>query len=110
MQKIFYLLLAFGIFSQGCAHSIHQYFVGDSATLENKGKSNISNARSIHAEAEQFVILGFAFSTNYAEKAYIKLIKQCPKGELVGIQSRLSTSLGFLSYTNKLVLNGKCVE
>ena len=93
----------------GCAHSIHQYSVGDSYPSEHHSKQS-TKGREITAEAEQFVILHLAFNTDYADEAYRKLISECPNGEIIGINARYSTSLLFLSYKNKVFLQALCTN
>jgi len=93
-------------FLSGCAHSVHQYSSFDSYPSSKAFKSS----STIKAEAEQFVILSFAFNTDYADSAYKMLLAKCPRGEIVGINARYSTSMHFLSYTNKLILNAYCLN
>lgn len=101
------LILMLSVLLSGCAHSLHQYYVSDSSLpLRNLA----SDGKEISAEAEQFVILFITGNTDYADQAYSKLLAQCPHGEIVGINARYSTSLGFLSYYNKIHLRGICVS
>ena len=100
------VLLAFSLSGVGCAHSVHQYSVNDYDSLSGDTKPG----RTIEADAEQFVILAFAFNTDYADEAYRKLLINCPQGEVVGVNARYSTSMSFLSYTNKMHLQAICLE
>ncbi len=99
------LALASALALPGCAHSVHQYAVGDYYAGADKAKG-----REIVAEAEQFVILSLAFNTDFADEAYDKLLKSCPRGDIIGVNARHSTSMSFLSYTNKLRISATCVE
>jgi hypothetical protein len=89
----------------GCTYSIHQVHATDYLTEVPRGRS-----REISAEATQDVILYLTTSTDYVDQAYERLLAQCPGGEIVGIHGRHSTAHSFLSFTNKLVLRGLCVE
>jgi hypothetical protein len=97
-------LIALGI--TGCAHSIHQYYAGDPLPPSKATKPG----RVVKADSQQFVFLSFAFNTDYADEAYRQLLSQCSKGDLAGITARYSTSMHFLSYTNKMKLEGLCYE
>lgn len=88
-----------------CAYSVHEVQVSDFtpyAPLEKKGGEVIKSV------GEQFVILWFAFDTNYVNDAYQKLQQQCSHGEVTNISSQLYTELGFMSWKNKLQLQGVC--
>lgn len=97
MKKFAFIAMC-GIISS-CAHSIHQVHTSDFV------KS--SNGKVIQAKAEQFVILGFTKQTDYVDQAYASLLKQCP-GSISGITTQISTSLSFLSWTNKALIQGIC--
>lgn len=66
--------------------------------------------KRIVAESQQFVILGFAKNTDYADEALSKLLELCPSGTVQSVGTRFSTDLGFLSWTNRIRLEGYCVE
>jgi len=98
--------LALGLLaSTGCTYSIHQVHTTDYLTEAPRARS-----REITAESSQDVFLYLTTSTSYFDEAYQSLLAQCPQGEIVGIQTRHSTSLNFLSFTNKMVMRGLCVE
>lgn len=97
--------LALGLGSSACSYSIHQVHATDLLTEVPRGRSRV-----ISAEATQDVFLYLTTSTDYVDQAYNRLLNQCPGGEIVGIQGRHSTAHSFLSYTNKMVLRGYCVE
>jgi len=61
------------------------------------------------SKAEQFVILGFTTNTNYANEAYESLAQKCPNGAISPLTTKYYTSLGFLSWTNHIVLEGVCL-
>ncbi|HEY8270176.1 MAG TPA: hypothetical protein VIG33_04760, partial [Pseudobdellovibrionaceae bacterium] len=48
--------------------------------------------------------------TNYVDQARRKLISQCPHGEISGISTQYSTSLGFFSWTHKVLMQGLCTK
>ncbi|BDA79884.1 hypothetical protein LPTSP3_g28140 [Leptospira kobayashii] len=98
----FIFILAFG--TVGCTYSIHQFHAGDT-----ERPAKIESVKQIVAEAEQFTILGIVKNTDYVDEALHKLIAQCPNGMIQSIGSRFSTDLGFLSWTNRIRLEGSCV-
>lgn len=112
MQFAFARMLRLGgvagvfFFLSGCAYSLHQYSVSGYRSSNGEFKKG----RVVTAEAEQFVLLSFQFDNSYADRALERLKKACPDGEIVGIHSRHSTSLSFLSYRNKIRLEGICLE
>lgn len=87
----------------GCAYSVHELHTSD----YDPGVE-LSQAKVVEAEAEQFVVMGFVTQTDYADKAFERLQGTCPQGRITGIQTRYSTSLGFFSWTNKVVMKGYC--
>ncbi len=95
------LILLILIFS--CTHSVHHFIAGDSIPPQKNEKMT-----QIKSEGEQFVILGFAYETNYVDKAVEDLRNQCKDGWIHSIGTRFSTSLGFLSWTNKVHLEAIC--
>jgi len=64
----------------------------------------------VKATAEQFVVMGFVYDTNYVDTARKKLIAQCPDGNISGISTQYSTSLGFFSWTSKILMQGLCTK
>lgn len=102
-MKLKLLLTALALLLSSCAHSIHMYNVSDYTAEASKGKD-------ISAEAEQFVIMSFTDNTDYVNQAYRKLTDSCPNGQVTGINSRYSTSMGFFSWHNKIVVNAKCLN
>lgn len=98
------MLISLVMLTSACAHSIHQVHVSDF----NPSRP-ISMGSLISASAEQQVVLGFAFDTNYVDKAYELLKSQCPKGGISGITTEYMTSLGFFSWTNKIFMKGRCI-
>lgn len=110
MKKLF-LTLIFVILSS-CAHSIHQVHTSDFEIPQSAIKSNtklIELGKIVKAQSEQFVILGLTQDTDYVNKAYASLLKQCP-GAVVGLTTQLSTSLSFFSWTNKVLIQGVCLN
>ncbi|MCB1192583.1 MAG: hypothetical protein H7A23_04975 [Leptospiraceae bacterium] len=88
-----------------CTHSVHMYAAGD---IEKP--ISVTSMKQVSSDSEQFTVLGFIFDTNYVDEAVEKLRSQCEKGNIHFISSRYSTSHGFLSWKNKLHLEGYCIE
>jgi hypothetical protein len=103
------LALAAAACLQGCAvglgKSVHQYVLTETETPKGRQK-----VRSIEAEADQLVLLGFTDNTDFADQARERLLEKCPKGRIVGISAKHSTDLGFMAYRNRMRLTGLCVE
>lgn len=106
MKKLLRVLFFLPVFllSQ-CAHSVHDVYVSSFDEYED-----LKMAKLIEGRGEQFTILGFSTQTNYVEDAYQDLISHCPKGEVKGISTQFSTSLGFFSWTNKILMKGHCFK
>lgn len=92
-------------FLVSCTHSIHQVQVSDFHPY-----SQMARGQLIRATGEQFVIMGFAKDSRYVDQAHGRLKQQCPDGYITGITSQLSTSHGFFSWTNKVLLQGRCIN
>ncbi|HVY25887.1 MAG TPA: hypothetical protein VHB79_05020 [Polyangiaceae bacterium] len=103
MKELIKLCLAAAI-SSGCTYSVHQVALGNFDDLPPNAR-----LRPIEAQAAQKVFVA-AGDTDFADEAMRELAARCPRGQVVGIQARHSTSLGFFVYTNKLKLSGYCVE
>jgi hypothetical protein len=102
------LLLAIAMLACGCTYSLHEYQAsGYAPAVVPPGPPR--QAERIHSDSEQFVVLGFAGDTDYVNEAYAKLLDQC-SGEIVGVNTRFSTKLGFLSYTNKIDMQAMCLR
>jgi hypothetical protein len=69
-----------------------------------------TSGKWITAEASQNVIFWFVQQTNYVNEARAKLIAQCPNGDIQGITTRYSTSLGFFNWDNKIHMQGLCLD
>jgi hypothetical protein len=91
----------------GCTYSMHEVEAAGYAALPNGGPPR--QAERIHARAEQRVILGITDNTDYVDRAYAELLDQCP-GEVVGLNTRLSTDLGFLSFKNVVEMRAMCLK
>lgn len=100
------LFVAFAL--GGCTHSVHQASVGGFEPAEPL-PGRVAASR-VAGESEQFVILGIASGTDFAEEAYDKLLASCADGQLVGVLAKHSTDHGFLSYTNRVRLEGTCLR
>ncbi|HEX4338828.1 MAG TPA: hypothetical protein VH062_23140 [Polyangiaceae bacterium] len=89
----------------GCTYSVHQIATGGLDPIPPG-----ANVRPITADEDQHVILYITDDTDYADRAYAVLLARCPRGELHDIETRYSTSHGFLSFTNHLHATALCVE
>ncbi len=89
----------------GCSHSIHMV---NTSGFDSK-MPQPTEARYVEARAEQTVVLGFAFDTDYVDQARANLLGQCP-GEIAAVSSQFSTSHGFLHWTNKVLMKGVCLN
>lgn len=98
-------LLASFLLLSGCAYSIHDVYISDFNNYQKLEQGEI-----VKATSEQFVVMGFVYDTNYVDQARHKLIAQCPQGEISGISTQFSTSLGFFSWTNKILMQGLCTK
>jgi len=88
-----------------CAHSVHLVHVSDFSPFAPHTKGKI-----IKVKTEQFIILGFVTQTDYVDEAYRQLQNKCKNGRINGITTQFSTSLGFFSWTNKILMQGLCIK
>ncbi len=97
-------LLLLGVLSTGCTHSVHQLTMG--------GLDDIPRGAHLHpieVEADQHAVVA-AGDTDFSDRAVGLLAAKCPRGRIVGIEARYSTSLSFLSYTNRMKITGYCLR
>lgn len=97
-----------GMLASGCTYSMHEYQAGGYAAAPAP-VAGPRQAAWIHARGEQSVILGVTDNTDYVDHAYADLLDQCA-GEVVGVNTRFSTSLGFLSYRNVVEMRAMCLH
>ena len=90
--------------TSACTHSIHKVHVSDFSPY-----APVEQGKIVKASAEQFTVMGFVKETDYVDQAVEKLKSECPSGELTGITTQFSTSHGFFSWTNKVLLQGLCL-
>ena len=102
MSRVLLLLL---FLSVGCSHSVHLVQTSDFRPYEK-----LTAGKMVTAEAEQFVVMNFTTQTDYVNEARKNLIAKCANGDIQGITTRYSTSHGFLSWTNKIVMTGLCLN
>lgn len=88
----------------GCTHSVHQVSVA--ADEVPRG----AQLRRVTAEAEQHVVLYITDNTDFVDEARRQLLAQCPRGELLAVETRHSTSHGFLSFDNKVRMTAWCLD
>lgn len=106
MKAAFKILSLFGfLVLASCSHALHQYHVGDLRPVDFSQNKH----ERVTAEASQSVVLGFVYDTDYVDQAYLNLQKKCPDKVLTGINTRYSTSHGFLHWTNKVKMTGFCL-
>ncbi|MEM7179331.1 MAG: hypothetical protein AAF518_00345 [Spirochaetota bacterium] len=96
--------LSLSLLLLACSSSVHQYNAGD-----RQFPGSLQEGKRIEASAEQLVIFHFSSDTNYVLQAVEKLNQQCPGGSIDGIVTRFSTAHGFLSWKNKIYLQGICL-
>ena len=88
----------------GCTSSIHMVnLAGFEQTIPTD-----TDYSYIETTAQQNVILGFAFDTDYVDDARNSLIAQCD-GELTAVSTQYSTDHGFLNWNNKILMKGICI-
>ncbi len=100
-MKNLLILLMLGFLSS-CTHALHVYHVADYKASPKAGKT-------IKAEGQQRVILGFVYDTNYVDAAVAQLESSC-NGNITNINTRYSTSHSFMSWVNKVKLTALCVD
>jgi hypothetical protein len=94
--------------AMGCTYSMHEYQAGGYyPVVVPPGPPR--QAVRIHSHAEQFVVLAVTDNTDYVDEAYRDLLAQC-SGEIVGVNTRYSTKLGFMSYTNRVEMQAMCLR
>lgn len=97
-------LLAVALLS-ACTHSLHVAHYSDfNPTYASYGRGEM-----VEAEASQFVIMGFIFQTDYVNEAYDRIQRQCPGGRIQGIETQYTSDHGFMSWTNRIHMQGLCV-
>jgi len=99
---LLYITLLTGV---GCTHAVHLYHVSELEAQFNRKK-----LAEISSESTQFTVMGFIQNTDYVNQAFEDLKGQCLKGNVVGINTRYSTSHGFFSWTNKIKMTAYCVN
>lgn len=98
-------ILPFLLLLTSCAHSIHEVHTSDFMPATPIESGNI-----VKATSEQFVVMGFVDNTDYVDQAYKTLMSRCPEGNITGITTQYYTSLNFFSWTNKILMQGLCVN
>ena len=88
----------------GCTHSVHQVSV--SVAEVSRG----AQVRRVVAETKQYIVLYITDNTDFVDEARRELLAQCPRGELVAVETRHSTSHGFLSFDNEVRMTAWCVD
>lgn len=104
-MKRFLPFIALIALAQSCAFSVHQVHVSD-FTKYHPAKQ----AKVVSSSAEQFVILGIVSNVDYVDAARKKLESKCRRGNIIGITTEYRTALGFFSWTNKVLMKGRCIK
>ncbi len=99
------LVAAVLVLSSACSHSIHLVQVSDYTPYAPLKGSSV-----IKANSEQFAVMGFVDNTQYVNQAYERLQEKCTNGRIQGITTQFSTSHGFFSWTNKILMQGFCIK
>lgn len=99
MKRLLAVLCAFTL--TGCAYSVHQYGATDFTGMKP--------GKKIVAEGSQQYFFAKT-DNNFVEKAYKKLINQCQNGTITGITTQYRTDLSFLSFTERLIIEGTCIS
>ena len=89
-----------------CTHSLHisQFSdFGPTYAAYQKGEW-------VKSEASQFAILGWVGQTDFVNEAYAKLMDQCQGGQIQSIEAQYTTDHGFLSWTNRVNMQGLCLK
>lgn len=101
-DKMKILIMISLLFLYSCSHSVHLVHLdGHEVPASKRGKLVMS-------EAEQTVIMGFKFDTNYVNQARRELLSKCPNGHIKKLMTRSSTSHGFFHWKNKILMQGTC--
>jgi len=69
-----------------------------------------ANGEMVTASSERFIVMGFASDTKYVDAAYQSLQEKCPNGRIQGITTQFTTGLGFFSWTNRIRMQGLCIN
>ena len=86
-----------------CTHSVHMVYNSDF-----KARQAGDHYKPIQALAVQKTIMGMVKDTNYVDKAWAKLKKQCREGKIEDVSIQYSTSHGFFSWENKALIQAVC--
>lgn len=89
----------------GCSYSIHQVHVSDFGS-----GGSLKKGKLVSAEATRRIILGFDDDTDYVDDAMQKLMAKCKGGRIQGITTQFSTAHGFFHWTNKIRMEGLCIN
>ena len=87
-----------------CSHSIHQAYV-TSMEADAAGK----HGHWVTVESKDFVILAFTFDSDYVERGVRQLEAKC-HGPVAQVSTERLTSYKFLSYDERLILKGYCLD
>lgn len=87
----------------GCAYSVHQYSAIDFSGMNDKKATKIS------ATGEKKYVL-IKTDNDFVDMAYSNLMEKCKNGAITGITTKYYTALSFLSFNEKLELEGYCIK
>jgi hypothetical protein len=93
------------LFTMSCTHSVHQVHTSGFTPYKSS-----KVGKPIQMRTEQFVIMGFTDNTDYVDQAYEGIQSRCVGGKIKGMTTQFSTSHGFFSWTNKILIQGQCLR
>jgi hypothetical protein len=99
MRKLI-LFLILVVSATGCSH-VHSF--NQDTIMETRG-------RKIEITGEKTVWFNWNFDSDFIDDAYQKFLAECPKGQISGVSSRLSSENSFLHWYSRVHFAGYCSE
>lgn len=96
-----FAVFALAMLTNACAYSVHQYGATDFTGMK-PGKRVVAEGSKNYFYAKT--------DNDFVDKAYKSLVSQCQNGLITGITSQYRTELSFLSFTEKMIIEGTCVN
>jgi hypothetical protein len=93
------------ILLSSCAHSVHQNSIGGFAPYAARAEGHV-----VIADVEEKIVFANFSKFEMLDQAYAVLLGKCPQGEIVGVSTRYLSSLGFFHWTEKIRLQGLCIQ
>ncbi|MCL9782295.1 hypothetical protein M9194_12745 [Vibrio sp. S4M6] len=95
------ILLFIALFLTACSSSVHLSQVNSDPNI------HLKSPKMVEVETSQDVVMGFAFDTNYVDKAYTQIMERCPTGASM-VNVEYVTKHGFLHWTNIIRVKAQC--